>query len=76
MQSDDGSCYIVYNGEVYNFLNLRVELEAKGYACIGVYEASENPSYHQTADTIDRIEMSHLAEVTKMVLATLLQMTQ
>lgn len=31
MQSDDGNLVITYNGEVYNFQNLRVELEAKGY---------------------------------------------
>jgi asparagine synthase (glutamine-hydrolysing) len=31
MQTDDGSLIITYNGEIYNFPNLRVELEAKGY---------------------------------------------
>lgn len=31
MQSDDGTLVIVYNGEVYNFSQLRMELEAKGY---------------------------------------------
>jgi len=31
MQNDNGELIIVYNGEVYNFHNLRVELEAKGY---------------------------------------------
>jgi asparagine synthase (glutamine-hydrolysing) len=31
MQNDDGSLIISYNGEVYNFLELRVELEALGY---------------------------------------------
>jgi asparagine synthase (glutamine-hydrolysing) len=31
MQSDDGSVVITYNGEVYNFPNLRIELEAHGY---------------------------------------------
>src|ERR1700693_3275230 len=31
MQSTDGSLILVYNGEIYNFQNLRVELEAKGY---------------------------------------------
>lgn len=32
MSSDDGSCWITYNGEVYNFLELRVELEGKGHS--------------------------------------------
>jgi len=31
MQSNDGSVVLVYNGEIYNFSELRVELEAKGY---------------------------------------------
>ena len=32
MQSDDGHLVITYSGEVYNFQNLRVELEASGYS--------------------------------------------
>ena len=31
MQNDDGNLIIVYNGEVYNFPELRKELESKGY---------------------------------------------
>jgi asparagine synthase (glutamine-hydrolysing) len=31
MQNDNGNLVITYNGEVYNFQNLRIELEAKGY---------------------------------------------
>ncbi len=31
MASDDGRYVLTYNGEVYNFNELRVELEAKGY---------------------------------------------
>lgn len=30
--NEDGSCCIVYNGELYNFPDLRRELEAKGHA--------------------------------------------
>jgi asparagine synthase (glutamine-hydrolysing) len=31
MQNDNGELIITYNGEVYNFMNLRIELEALGY---------------------------------------------
>jgi FMN phosphatase YigB (HAD superfamily) len=44
--------------------------EAKGYACIGVYEGGENPGYHNTTDTADVLDVHHLAEVAKMVVAT------
>jgi beta-phosphoglucomutase-like phosphatase (HAD superfamily) len=44
--------------------------EAKGYACIGVYEGGENPGYHKTTDLAAVLDMNHLAEVTKMVAAT------
>jgi len=31
MCNEDGSLWIVFNGEIYNFFNLRTELEAKGH---------------------------------------------
>lgn len=31
MQTDDGNFVITYNGEVFNFMNLRIELESLGY---------------------------------------------
>jgi beta-phosphoglucomutase-like phosphatase (HAD superfamily) len=45
--------------------------EAKGYAAIGVYEGGENPHYHKTTDTAETVNLNHLAEVSKMVLATM-----
>src|SRR5215468_2694099 len=30
--NEDQSCVIVYNGELYNYLDLRPELEAKGHS--------------------------------------------
>jgi hypothetical protein len=44
---------------------------AEGFPCIGVYEAGENPSYHRTGDTLDALDMTHLGDVAKMVIATL-----
>lgn len=44
--------------------------EAEGFACIGVYNADENPAYHTTSDTLDKIDFSFLREVVRMVLAT------
>jgi asparagine synthase (glutamine-hydrolysing) len=34
MQTADGSLVLIYNGEIYNYQNLRVELEAKGHQFI------------------------------------------
>jgi Zn-dependent M28 family amino/carboxypeptidase len=46
--------------------------EAKGFACIGAYEADENPFYHKASDTLAKIDLSYLKEVVKMILATIL----
>jgi hypothetical protein len=50
--------------------------EAKGYACIGAYEGGENPNYHKTTDTAETVNLNHLAEVSKMVLATVFSITR
>jgi len=45
--------------------------EAKAFACIGAYDADENPNYHRTTDTVSTLDFDHFAEVVKMVLATI-----
>ena len=32
MASDDGTLWLVYNGEIYNYIEIREELEKKGYS--------------------------------------------
>ncbi len=44
--------------------------EAKGFVCIGVYNAYDNPYYHKTTDTLDHIDLANFTEAVKMVLAT------
>jgi Zn-dependent M28 family amino/carboxypeptidase len=45
--------------------------EALGYACIGLYDgAADAPFYHSPADTLDKVDLAHLAEVTRLVVAT------
>lgn len=46
--------------------------EAKGFACIGVYNADESPVYHTTSDTMEKIDFSFLKQQVQMVLATVL----
>ena len=53
-----------------------IPFEAKGFACIGVYEAGQNPGYHKTTDTLAALDMDHLAEVAKMVVATVHQIAR
>lgn len=48
-----------------------IPFEAKGYACIGVFEAAENPFYHQSTDTVATLDPAHLAEITRMLVATI-----
>jgi hypothetical protein len=50
--------------------------EAKGYPAIGVYEGGENPHYHKSTDTADTVNQNHLAEIAKMVLATVYSITR
>jgi Peptidase family M28/Haloacid dehalogenase-like hydrolase len=49
-----------------------MSFEKRGYACIGAYNAEDNPFYHKSSDNQDKIDITHLGEVVKMVLATIL----
>ena len=45
--------------------------EAKGYPCIGLYDgAADAPFYHSAEDTPDKVDPARLAEVTRLVVAT------
>ncbi|HYR84340.1 MAG TPA: M20/M25/M40 family metallo-hydrolase [Terriglobia bacterium] len=50
--------------------------EAKGFACIGAYNADENPFYHKSSDGLDNVDVGHLAEVVRMVLATIIMLAK
>ncbi|HEY6536523.1 MAG TPA: M28 family peptidase [Candidatus Nitrosocosmicus sp.] len=52
--------------------------EAEGYIVIGVYDgsaATNNPNYHSTLDVPSLIDWRYLTSVTKIVLATILNIT-
>src|SRR4051812_10473365 len=46
--------------------------EEKGYACIGLYDgAADAPFYHTANDTLDKVDVARLAEVTRLLVATI-----
>lgn len=53
-----------------------IPFEEQGYACIGIYEASENPGYHKTTDVLATLDMNHLAEIAKLLVATVYQIAR
>jgi FMN phosphatase YigB (HAD superfamily) len=53
-----------------------IPFEEKGYACIGLYEASQNPGYHKTSDVLASLDMNHLAEIAKLLVATVFQIAR
>jgi Zn-dependent M28 family amino/carboxypeptidase len=46
--------------------------ERAGFTCIGVAEGIRNSKTHSKNDVLERVSMSYVAEVTRMVLATIL----
>ncbi len=49
--------------------------EERGYVVIGAYEGGHNPYYHTSKDTPENIDYKYVADITKMVLSTLLTET-
>jgi hypothetical protein len=47
--------------------------EAKGFVCIGAYDAEENPNYHRTTDAVATLNFTQMTEVAKMIVATLVE---
>ena len=47
--------------------------EARGWVTVGAYEGEGNPHYHQTSDDVGTLDYGYLTQVTRMILATLLQ---
>ena len=52
--------------------------EALGYTVIGVHDggAEQNPNYHSTSDTPDTLDLKYLSSITKLLLATILELDE
>ena len=51
--------------------------EAVGYPCIGLYDgAADQPFYHTTSDTVDKVHLPSLAEVTRLVVASIAEISR
>lgn len=70
----DYTTLTIEHGDIYQ--SDYMPFEELGYPCIGVYEGGENPNYHKTTDTVDKLKIDHLASITKMVLATIVQVAK
>jgi Zn-dependent M28 family amino/carboxypeptidase len=46
--------------------------EARGYVAVGAFEGGENPNYHTSNDAPDTLDYKYVAEIARVVLATLL----
>ena len=67
MISFDGRFVITFNGEIYNYRELRAKLEAKGY----IFRSSEGPSiYLEPHVEFDPDELARLAPVDVVITPT------
>jgi Peptidase family M28 len=49
--------------------------EARGWVTIGAFEGDGNPNYHNTSDDVGTVDFDYLTAVTRLTLATVLQIT-
>ncbi len=65
---------VVSHSDIWN--SDYIPFEEKGYACVGLFEASENPGYHTTTDVLESLDEKHVAEIAKLVVATVYQIAR
>ncbi len=53
-----------------------IPFEAFGHTVIGIHDGgvTKNPYYHKSSDTLDTLDIKYLTSITKMVLATILEL--
>jgi hypothetical protein len=53
-----------------------IPFEAFGHTVIGIHDGgvTKNPNYHKSSDTPDTLNIKYLTSITKMVLATILEL--
>jgi Zn-dependent M28 family amino/carboxypeptidase len=53
-----------------------IPFESLGHIVIGIHDegVEQNPNYHSTSDTPDTLDLEYLASITKLILATILEL--
>lgn len=49
--------------------------EARGYVVVGAYANGNNPNYHSTSDVAETLDLDYMAEVTRLVVGSVLHET-
>lgn len=65
---------IIEHSDIWNSDYL--PFEERGYACVGLYEASQNPGYHTTRDVLSSLDAQHVAEIAKLVVASVYEIAR
>jgi hypothetical protein len=63
----------VVMGEIYG--SDYMPFEARGYVVVGLYDNGDNPHYHRSSDTPTTVNYDYMADVARIVLATVLNET-